>query len=75
VIGAALGIEESTHYAEVIGPLRALQVVLRAVCYGAAQVRWTLQRLAPAEPQPDAAEADGIAEAGAPMPDPIGNDT
>jgi uncharacterized heparinase superfamily protein len=79
VIGAALGIEESTHYAEIIGPLRALQVVLRAVCYGAAQARWTLQRLAPAEPQPDAepdaAGPDGIAEAGAPMSDLIGDDT
>jgi uncharacterized heparinase superfamily protein len=42
--GAALSIEESTHYAEVVGPLRAQQVVLRAVCYGAADVRWVLER-------------------------------
>src|SRR5262249_25944444 len=42
--GAALSIEESTHYAEVIGPLQAQQVVLRAVCYGAAEVRWVLER-------------------------------
>jgi uncharacterized heparinase superfamily protein len=42
--GAALGIEESTHYAEVIGPLQAQQVVLRAVCYGAAEVHWMLER-------------------------------
>jgi uncharacterized heparinase superfamily protein len=42
--GAALSIEESTHYAEVIGPLQAQQVVLRAVCYGAADVRWVLEQ-------------------------------
>ena len=42
--GAALSIEESTHYAEVIGPLQAQQVALRAVCYGAAEVRWVLER-------------------------------
>jgi uncharacterized heparinase superfamily protein len=45
--GAALGIEESTHYAEVIGPLLAQQVVLRAVCYGAADVRWVLESAVP----------------------------
>jgi uncharacterized heparinase superfamily protein len=43
--GASLSIEESTHYAEVMGPLQAQQVVLRAVCYGAAEVRWLLERL------------------------------
>ena len=43
--GAALTIEESTHFAEMIGPLQAQQVVLRAVCYGAAEVRWVLERV------------------------------
>ncbi len=43
--GAALTIEESTHFADVRGPLRAQQVVLRGVCYGAADVSWTLERL------------------------------
>ena len=43
--GAALSIEESTHYAEMIGPLQAQQVVLRAVCCGVAEVRWTLERI------------------------------
>ena len=38
-------IEESTHFAEMIGPLQAQQVVLRAVCYGAAEVRWVLERV------------------------------
>ncbi len=53
-----------------IGPLQAQQVVLRAVCYGAAEVRWVLERVgtedAP-EPTSDPAEepagADGTAEA------------
>ena len=43
--GAALTIEESTYYAEMIGPLQAQQVVLRAVCYGAAEVHWVLERV------------------------------
>jgi uncharacterized heparinase superfamily protein len=50
--GARLVIEESTHYAELIGPLRAQQVVLRGVCYGAAEVRWTLRRVERAAPEP-----------------------
>jgi uncharacterized heparinase superfamily protein len=41
---AALAIEESTHYAHVTGPVRAQQVVLRAVCCGTSLVQWTLQR-------------------------------
>jgi uncharacterized heparinase superfamily protein len=43
--GAALTIEESTHLAELIGPLQAQQIVLRGVCYGAADVTWTVQRV------------------------------
>ena len=44
--GAAVNVEDSTHYAELVGPVRAQQIVLRAVCYGTSEVRWTLQRLA-----------------------------
>jgi len=62
--GAALSIEESTHFADVIGPLQAQQVVLRAACYGAARVRWRLERVAgPAEK-----ELASVAEAQASMP-------
>jgi uncharacterized heparinase superfamily protein len=52
--GAALAIEESTHYAQLIGPLRAQQVVLRAVCCGASDVRWTVQRVPPPAPVDEA---------------------
>lgn len=60
--GAALSIEDSTHYADVMGPLQALQVVLRAVCYGAAEVRWTLQRIVPVDAAEDARNAADSAE-------------
>ncbi len=43
--GAALTIETGTHFAEVLGPMQAQQVVLRTVCYGAARVRWRLERV------------------------------
>lgn len=49
--GAAVSIEESTHYADLRGALLAQQVVLRGLCYGAAEVRWTLERVT--EPSPD----------------------
>jgi uncharacterized heparinase superfamily protein len=44
-VGATLTIEAGTHFAEVLGPVQAQQVVLRTVCYGAAKVRWRLERL------------------------------
>lgn len=47
--GAALSIEESTHFAGLSGPQVAQQVVLRGVCYGAAEVKWTLERVPEAE--------------------------
>jgi uncharacterized heparinase superfamily protein len=47
--GAALTIEESTHLSELIGPLQAQQIVLRGVCYGAADVTWTVQRVETSE--------------------------
>jgi uncharacterized heparinase superfamily protein len=43
--GATLTIEPDTHFAGVRGPVHAQQVVLRTVCYGAAGVRWRLERL------------------------------
>jgi uncharacterized heparinase superfamily protein len=42
--GAAMTIEAGTHFAEVLGPVQAQQVVLRTVCYGVASVRWRLER-------------------------------
>ncbi len=42
---AALTIEPGTHFAEVRGPVQAQQVVLRTVCFGAARVRWRLERI------------------------------
>jgi uncharacterized heparinase superfamily protein len=79
--GAALAIEESTHYAEMIGPLQAQQVVLRAACYGAAKVHWVLERVntqdapeqtdLPEEPAggAEATDADGDAFTAAPALD------
>jgi uncharacterized heparinase superfamily protein len=48
--GAALTIETGTYFAEVLGPLQAQQVVLRTVCYGAATVRWRLERMQVSDP-------------------------
>ncbi len=44
-VGAAVSIEESLHYADAAGPRPALQVVLRARCYGAAEVSWVIERV------------------------------
>jgi uncharacterized heparinase superfamily protein len=44
--GAAVSIEESTHYADLRGALQAQQVVLRGLCYGAAEVHWTVEPVA-----------------------------
>jgi uncharacterized heparinase superfamily protein len=60
--GATLGIEESTHYAEVIGPLQAQQVVLRGICYGAAEVRWALERVDIAVPAEQSSQVTATAE-------------
>jgi uncharacterized heparinase superfamily protein len=43
--GAALTIEPGTYFAEVVGPVRAQQAVLRTACYGAMRVRWRLERV------------------------------
>jgi uncharacterized heparinase superfamily protein len=44
--GAALSIEESTFYADPLGPRRTLQLVLRATCCGLSEVTWSLERIA-----------------------------
>jgi uncharacterized heparinase superfamily protein len=38
-------IEESMHFADPVAPRRALQLVLRAQCYGATEVTWVLERI------------------------------
>lgn len=43
--GARLLIEESTDFAHVCGPQRAMQVVLRGACPGETTVTWTIQRI------------------------------
>jgi uncharacterized heparinase superfamily protein len=48
--GAALSIEPGTHFADFAGPRPAQQVVLRASCYGDAEVSWTLERVRAGRP-------------------------
>ena len=48
--GAAVSIEESLYLADASGPQLAQQVVLRAQCYGASEVGWTIERIAMGEP-------------------------
>jgi len=45
--GAALSIEESAYYADLSGPRRSLQIVLRAACFGQSEVNWSLQLVTP----------------------------
>jgi len=42
--GARLVIEESTYFADVTGPVRRLQIVLRGATYGESEIRWALTR-------------------------------
>lgn len=44
--GAHLAVEDSFHCADLSGPRRALQIVLRGACYGESEVAWTLERTA-----------------------------
>ncbi|MCB1521639.1 MAG: heparinase II/III family protein [Hyphomicrobiaceae bacterium] len=44
--GARVSIEESMHFADSIGPLKSVQIVLRGASYGEIEVRWALTRLA-----------------------------
>jgi len=48
--GAAVTIEDSVHLADPSGPRRAQQIVLRALCYGAAQVAWSVERIKAGRP-------------------------
>ena len=43
--GARIGIEQSVHFADAVGPLEALQIVLRGATFGETEVRWALTRL------------------------------
>lgn len=43
--GARIGIEESLHFADAVGPLQSLQIVLRGATFGESEVRWALTRL------------------------------
>lgn len=42
--GAQLAVEDSFHCADLSGPRRALQIVLRGACYGESEVSWELAR-------------------------------
>lgn len=48
--GAALSIEDSTHFADVSGQRAAQSIVLRGVCGGTAQVAWRLERVRQGRP-------------------------
>lgn len=41
--GARLAIEESTYFADSVGPRRALQIVARGATFGESEVRWVLE--------------------------------
>lgn len=41
---AQLSIEDSFHCADLSGPRRALQIVLRGACYGESEVKWIMER-------------------------------
>lgn len=43
--GAALGIEESTYFANSTGPRRSLQIVLRAATFGESEINWVIERV------------------------------
>lgn len=46
--GAKLGMEESLYFAHISGPLQSVQVVLRGLVAETTEVRWRLERIAPA---------------------------
>jgi uncharacterized heparinase superfamily protein len=48
--GAAVSIEASQYFADTAGVRRTRQVVLRAQCSGATEVRWTLEQIRPGHP-------------------------
>ena len=48
--GAIPSLEESQYFADAAGVRHTRQVVLRAPCYGASEVHWTLQQIKPGQP-------------------------
>ena len=48
--GAAVSIEEGLYFADAAGACHAQQVVLRAQCYGEAEVSWVIERTKMADP-------------------------
>ena len=47
--GAQLSVEPSVHYADLAGPSRALQIVLRGATWGETAVHWRFERIAESE--------------------------
>lgn len=41
--GAELSIEDSMHYAEIMGPRQSTQIVLRTATFGESEIRWTME--------------------------------
>ena len=44
---AQLSVEPSVHYADLAGPARSLQIVLRGASWGETEVRWRFERVSP----------------------------
>jgi uncharacterized heparinase superfamily protein len=42
---ATLSIEDSIHFADLVGPRNAQQIVLRGACFGDTSIRWSFSRL------------------------------
>lgn len=42
--GAQVSIEDSVHYAEITGPRRSVQIVLRGATFGESEVRWSMEQ-------------------------------
>lgn len=79
--GAAVSIEGSLYFADAGGPQSAQQVVLRAQCYGASEVSWTLERITMGGPAYTAAHrrrggglVDRLADADADLDEAEGGD-
>jgi uncharacterized heparinase superfamily protein len=61
--GAEMSFEDGVFFADLSGPRRTLQLVLRAACFGRSEVRWSLARRFPA-PGAEARTADRMQEPG-----------
>jgi uncharacterized heparinase superfamily protein len=59
--GAAVSIEEGLYFADAAGACPAQQVVLRARCYGEAEVSWVIERTRAADPADASARRRGQA--------------